>query len=182
MFETAPASRVDGALNFHCAQSPVARPASYGKGAYSAFARGQGDAGEQAADGALLRRGQAAAVARAGAGGHVAAEVEGGLAGARVLHHAVGRAVERVAALQDRVRDQPALGQREAGADVGGIGGEARVGPAADEVGDRGARQHRARVADQEAVVGVGHAGGGDERMPAAVGAAADVGAIGGRP
>jgi hypothetical protein len=33
MFEDGAASRVDGALNFHCAQSLVARPASYGKGA-----------------------------------------------------------------------------------------------------------------------------------------------------
>jgi hypothetical protein len=91
-------------------------------------------------------------------------------------------AVERVAACEHRVRDQPALGERESRADIGGIGRQARIGLAADQVGDRGTRQHRARVADEEAVVRLRHARGGDERVAAAVRAAADVRTIRGAP
>ena len=150
-----------------------------GKAGVDRLAVARRHAGEEAADGGFLRRRQAGAVARRAAGRDVAVEIERRLTGLRVLHHAVARAVERVAAREHRTRDQLALGQREAGRGIGRVGGKRRIRLAAGEVGDRGARQHRARIADEKAVVLVGKPRRRDQRVPAAVRAAADVGAVG---
>ena len=112
------------------AQSPVPRPASNGPARVELRA-GAGRSRRRRAgrSPSSAPRDEAGAVARAGAGGHVAVEVEGRLAGVGVLHQAVGGAVERIALGEHGVRDQRALGRREAGATrSAGLVASARVG------------------------------------------------------
>ena len=69
---------------------------------------------KELADSALLLCAQASAVARAAAGGHVAIEVEGGLAGRGVLNQPIGRPVQGIALGQHRVGNQRAFSLGEA--------------------------------------------------------------------
>ena len=134
---------------------------------------------EDRCDHGFLGPRQAAAVTCARAGGHVTIEVEGRLARGGVLDQPVRGAVERVAPGQHRPGQGGTLGSREGAPEIGGAGGHSRVLLGPELVRDGGQRQAVSRGARQVAVVLRGRARHRDERVSAAVRAAADVGAIG---